>query len=147
MNRLFGILVAVCMLSAFTVDAQAKVGIKVGAGLSFGEGTFLNANMSINIPAFSEYTAISPFVDVFWHSTVTYFAGGVNVVWHFGEDDTGIYAGGGLGGVGDSAGEEAAAVISAIGGTGFGSRFFVQGRYLYFTSGTSNFTLQVGVSF
>ena len=98
-----------------------------------------------DIPAFSESIAISPFVDVFLGSGVTVFAGGVNVVRYLGEDNTGIYLGGGLGGYGGE--DDGGAVISAVAGTGFGSMFFVQGRYLYATSGAYNFTLQVGVRF
>ena len=50
MNRLFGIFVAVCVLCAFTIDAQAKVGINAGIGLSRAGGAdgeaFFNVNMS-----------------------------------------------------------------------------------------------------
>ena len=157
MNRLFSVLVAVCVLCAFTVDAQAKVGMKVGAGISFGSTTFFNAHMSKDISAFGEYS-ISPFADVFLRSG-NVFAGGVNGVQYSGEGDNRIYWGGG-GGLFRSTNSNIEESMppygtvrgrvsstgwftSTVAGIEFGSIFFCQGRWLYFKSATTSYSLDI----
>lgn len=172
MNRLFGILVAVCVLSAFTVDAQAKIGIKVSGGIlsSALDETLFGVTMSKDIPftLWNDNMAISPFVDVFYKSDHKLFDGGVNLIYNLGSGDgVNIYFGGGGGIVHESLDSERVrgdsslmtGAISSIAGIEFGSSdglsFFLQGKWIYafevFTYDENDpgnhFVIQAGISF
>ena len=172
MNRLFSVLVAVCVLCAFTVDAQAKVGIKVGGGIlsSALDETLFGVTLSTDIPftAWSDKMSLSPFVDVCYKSDHKLFDGGVNLVYDLGSGDgVNIYFGGGGGLVYESLDPERVTgdssvmtgAISSIAGIEFGSgdglSFFLQGKWIYafevFTYDANDpgnhFAIQAGVSF
>ena len=155
MNRLFSILVAVCVLCAFTVDAHSKIGIQVGGGMLFEDGgNYFGITIKKDIPLVGYVLEISPCIDIFrysgeefGHDVSSYiYNAGIDMVLNFGLGKTpNIYFGGGIGfgrwnakaslsefSVTD---EDNGLSVAILSGVEFGLReslaLFVQGKWLY----------------
>lgn len=161
--RFFSVLAAACVLCAFTVDAQAKVEMKAGAGISYGSEFGFAAHISKDIPAIREYMAISLFTDATmvpkspWRPAVFV---GAHIVRHWDDDGKArLYLGGG-GGVAFFVSEgtsylltpvqsfEAIGVLSTLVGIDFG-KVFVQAKFRSSMSEkyTTGYGIEAGLSF